>query len=167
MTSMPIVARWLGRIAGAGAAIALLAQGHVAQGTEVPPLRLTIDAMASGETVLAHGGRVLDGAPLAPGTRPATVGLRLAGGATLVRRRAAGPRDEAEALVRVRLSTSAGILFEGSLHELRRGSRPARLAPSGEAAVALRAWLPAAVAGAYRGRTVTVRLELRTEAAGP
>jgi hypothetical protein len=167
---MPIVARWLGRIAGAGAAIALLAQGHVAQGTEVPPLRLTIDAMASGETVLAHGGRVLDGAPLAPGTRPATVGLRLAdgtGGATLVRLRAAGPRDEAEALVRVRLSTSAGILFEGSLHELRRGSRPARLAPSGEAAVALRAWLPAAVAGAYRGRTVTVRLELRTEAAGP
>jgi hypothetical protein len=167
MPATPTVARWLGRLAGAGAAVVLLAQGHVATGTEVPPLRLTLEAVPAGETAVRPVGRVMDARALAAGAAAALVTLHLAdrtGRGTRVRLRAAGPPQEAEGLVRVRLSVPPRTLFDGSLHDLRQWSRAVRMGPADETAVTVRAWLAPDVPGAYRGREVRVRLELRTAA---
>jgi hypothetical protein len=170
MTSTSRWPRRLGRLTGAIVAAALLAQGSVARGTEVPPLRLSLQALPSGETEVAPPGHVLTAAALVPGGTGAVVALRLrdqTGLRTDVHVRAVPATVDPAVPVQVRVSAGARTLFAGPLRGLRRWTAAARLAPGGETPLTLRAWIPRGVRSGYQARVLELQLEVRSEVVTP
>jgi hypothetical protein len=71
-------------------------------------------------------------------------------------------RHDLDRAVRVELRAGGRMLASGTLADLRRWTRPARLERAGERSVHLRAWIPAGTEDTV-GRRVAVKLQLDAE----
>jgi hypothetical protein len=154
------ITKVVGLMLGAAVTGVLLLGLHITRPAGALDAALTLTSAPTGELAVAPSGAVLTARDLRPGRPPATGGLVVrnqTGIALDVRMRARPASGDLDDDVRLRMTAGASTLFEGTLGELRDGSRSFVVRP-GEGR---RLRLAATVTGTNaQGRSDDVALEL-------
>jgi hypothetical protein len=162
------VEQWIRPAAFAGGIlIVVVALGHLTIRSTGRTLgaELRIALVPSGETQVSRIGPFLVATDMRPHGRMerGAVSVANTAGKTLAFRVRAKPSaPDLDKLVRVDVSAGGGQVYRGTLGALRSWTRQGFMLQSGaRTRLELRVWLPASVAGGYRGRIEDVDLELK------
>jgi hypothetical protein len=165
-TLAPKTAPWLRRGAfatGAVAAATLVAIGWLPSAGGALGLDVVLTATPTGELAVTPAGRVASAKALQPGEGELRGRVTLTsevGAAMTVRVRQRPSLGDADRALRVRLSSGARVLYDGSAGGLRRPApRFLRIGPHGTTVLDVRAWLPRDAPEGWSGRSVTLPLE--------
>ena len=158
-----------GLVLGAVACTALLVTPRISRPAGTLDAALTLTAAPTGEIGVTPIGAVLTKAALAPSGRPARgsmvvrnqTGVPLA--VTLRAKPVSGDLDD---VARLRIRTADATIFDGSIAQLRGGTRPLTLQPGAGRRLRLTATLRGTRPDGYEGRTDEVALELMSAPAG-
>lgn len=158
-------ARFVGLVAGAGIAFALLLAGRVPASTGELPAALTLDLGRSGELVVSPRGPLLTARELTPGGRRSTGRASLSNPTRVplsVRPRVARGSRHLDGLVWVRMRIDGERAYDGTLGGLRQqGAAPFEIAPRARRRITLTAWLAPGATG-HEARRTRAALELIT-----
>jgi len=157
---------WLRRgalAAGVVAAATLVAIGWFPRTGGVLGLDLKVTTLPRGELAVAPVGDVALAEALQPGEGELRARITLesqAAAPATVRVKQRPSIGDADDALRVQLTASGRMIYDGSAGGLRRPTRKGvEIAPHGSAVLDVRAWLPADAAGGWTGRSVTLPLE--------
>ena len=158
-----------GLVLGAVACTALLVAPRISRPAGAVNAALTLTASPTGEIGVTPIGAVLSQVPLTPGAPPArgTMVVRNQTGVPLtVTLRAKPASGDLDDVVRLRIRSADGTLFDGSLTRLRAGTRPLALPPGSGRRLRVTATLRSAAPDGFEGRTDEVALEITSVPTG-
>ncbi len=158
-----------GLVLGAVACTVLLVAPRISRPAGVLDARLTLTATPTGELGITPKGTVLKSGRLAPGAPPvrATLAVRNQTGVplavTLAARPATGDLDD---VVRLRIRTADGTLFDGTPARLRSGTAPLQIGAGDGRRLRITATLRGHAPAGAEGRADEIALELRSSPTG-
>jgi hypothetical protein len=160
---------WLRRgafAAGIVAALTVVVLGRLPASGGALGLDATLTTQPTGDLSVARAGRVATAAALQPGggeLRAEAIVASQVDRPLAVRVRVRPSIADADGALHVRVRAGAVTLYDGPAGGLRKASRgAATIAPHGNLALDVRAWLPPRAPDGWEGRSVTLPLEYVT-----